>query len=288
MDGPDGRVLSEGVTAPRPGWYPDPTGRGGTFRWWDGDDWTDRTRSRLPGRANRLVILVLGFSLVVSGGVVGLFGWRSYHDPRTAGQGVNTGAPAASPRTTSPARGSAPQQPDGHMDETTRVAMLADGRMTLPGRPYAMVGAPVMVPGVFDAMFVANAPVRPRSDGSETWAATVGLAHIPAGAWSEDDLPGFAHKALTRFSEHFFGYHPKSVRNLSYSAAVVSGRTCAKITATVYYQAKQMSSRYARLVIIGCPAANNSVIAAISSVPDDAPAPLPELARASLATFALS
>lgn len=30
--------------APRPGWYPDPTG-GSWLRWWDGLDWTDHRRS---------------------------------------------------------------------------------------------------------------------------------------------------------------------------------------------------------------------------------------------------
>lgn len=30
--------------APRPGWYPDPTG-GSWLRWWDGRDWTDHRRS---------------------------------------------------------------------------------------------------------------------------------------------------------------------------------------------------------------------------------------------------
>jgi hypothetical protein len=31
--------------APRPGWYPDPTG-GVRLRWWDGTDWSDDYRSR--------------------------------------------------------------------------------------------------------------------------------------------------------------------------------------------------------------------------------------------------
>jgi len=275
------------VTVPRPGWYPDPSGRGGTFRWWDGDDWTDRTRSRLPRQGNRLVVLLLGLSLVVSGGLAGLVGWKSFHDARPAGDRDRSAGAAASPRPTAVAP-TRTQQPDGQLDETTRVATLADGRMTLPGEPYELVSGPVSVPGVFDAMFVANAPVSPSADGSETWAATVGLGHIPGSVWSHHDLRGFAHKALTDFSEQFFGYRPKSVQQLAYAAAIVSGRTCARISATVHFQAKTMTGRAARLVIIGCPADDNSVIAAISSVPDDAPQPLPQLARRSLATLTLS
>jgi len=33
--------------APRPGWYPDPTGDH-RLRWWDGTDWTDHRRIRPP------------------------------------------------------------------------------------------------------------------------------------------------------------------------------------------------------------------------------------------------
>lgn len=33
--------------APRPGWYPDPTGNH-RLRWWDGTDWTDHRRIRPP------------------------------------------------------------------------------------------------------------------------------------------------------------------------------------------------------------------------------------------------
>jgi len=281
------RVVSEGVTVPRPGWYPDPSGRGGVFRWWDGEDWTERTRNKLPSQGNRLVVLLLGLSLVVSGGVVGLFGWRSYHDARPTGQPVNSPGTPVSGRPKAPAT-TAPRQPDGQLDETTRVASLSDGRMTLPGRPYELVSGPVSVPGVFDAMFVANAPVRQNADGSATWAATVGLGHIPADAWSADDLRGFAHKALTGFSEQFFGYRPKSVQHLAYAATVVSGRTCARITATVVFRAEPTARRAARLVIIGCPDNDDSVIAAISSVPDEASEPLTRLAAESLATLTLS
>ena len=34
----------EGVTvAPRPGWYPDPAGAPGLYRWWDGSSWAEVT-----------------------------------------------------------------------------------------------------------------------------------------------------------------------------------------------------------------------------------------------------
>lgn len=276
------------MTDPRPGWYPDPSGHGGAFRWWDGNDWTDRTRSKLPTRNNRLIVLLLGFSLVVSGGVAGLIGWKSFQDARQSDRQGASGGVTAPPRATTRAASSTPRQPDGQLDETTRQATLGDGRMVLPGRPYELVTDPVTVPDVFDAMFVANAPVHPRFNGSDTWAATVGLGHIPDDAWAQDDLPAFAHKALTGFSEQFFGYHPTSVKKISYAATTVSGRTCARITANVHYQVKKLASRYDRVVIIGCPEDDGSVIAAISSVPDDAPEPLPQLAEASLATLKLS
>jgi hypothetical protein len=280
------------VTVPRPGWYPDPSSRGETFRWWDGSEWTDRTRTKLPSRNNRpnnrLIVLLLGFSLVVGGGVVGLFGWRTFSDTRQADRQQASGAASPTPRHTARTTGRSPGQPDGQLDETTREATLAGARMILPGAPYELVTDPVTVPHVFDAMFVANAPVHARFNGSDTWAATVGLGHIPADAWSRDDLPGFARKVLYGFSEQFFGYHPSSVERLDYGAATVSGRPCAKITANVVYRAKKPAGRHDRLVIIGCPAADGSVIAAISSVPDDARPLLSRLASKSLASLTLS
>jgi len=289
-DAGQARVLSEGVTAPRPGWYPDPSGHGGTFRWWDGSDWTDRTRSKLPAQNTRLVALLLGVTLVLSGGVVGLMGWRSFHDAGPSGQPATSGGGNRAPGT--PASDATTEaQPDGQLDETTRTAMLAGGRMVLPGSPYALVTDPVTVPGVFDAMFVANAPVRTGSDGSDTWAATVGLGHIPAGTWSEDDLRGFARKALSGISEQFFGYHPSAVSKINDTTTTVSGRPCARITAEVDYgstKARNRSDRHDRMVIIGCPDKDGSVIAAISSVPGDAAPSLAALAATSLDTFSLS
>jgi hypothetical protein len=279
------------VTARRPGWYPDPSSRSGDFRWWDGTQWTERTRSKLPPANtpnSRLIALLLGFSLVIGGGVVGLLGWRSFSDARQADQHPAAKTAGAPQRQTDRTADRSAKQPDGQLDETTREATLADGRMVLPGAPYELVTEPETVPGVFDAMFVANAPVHARFNGSDTWAATVGIGHIPADAWSSDDLPGFARKALYGFSEHFFGYHPTSVTKVRYGAMTVSGRSCAQITADVHYRVKKLASRYDHLVLIGCPAGDGSVIAAISSVPDDAPPPLPRLARRSLATLTLS
>ncbi|WP_188893402.1 DUF2510 domain-containing protein [Microlunatus endophyticus] len=279
------------MTAPRPGWYPDPSGRGGTFRWWDGSDWTDRTRSKLPAQNTRLVALLLGVTLVLSGGVVGLMGWRSFHDAVPPGQKATSGGGNQTPGTPAPVATTGTQQPDGQLDETTRTATLAGGRMVLPGSPYALVTDPVTVPGVFDAMFVANAPVRTGSEGSDTWAATVGLGHIPAGAWSEDDLRGFTRRALSGISEQFFGYHPSAVSKIDDTTTTVSGRPCAKISAEVDYSSAQADNRHNRsdrMVIIGCPDQDGSVIAAISSVPSDAAPSLTALAANSLDTFSLS
>jgi hypothetical protein len=275
------------VTDPRPGWYPDPSGRAGMFRWWDGSSWTDRTSSRPPARSNRFIALLVGVSLVVSGGVVGLIGWSSYTGSREQNSATGSSASPSTAGAKARSGASSPAAPNGRLDEKTRHATLAGGRMELPGEPYELVADPVSVPGVFDAMFVANAPVHPNFNGSETWAATVGLGHIPADAWSEDDLPGFARKALTGFSEQFFGYHPTSVKKINYGDVTVSGRSCAEISANVHYRVKGLASRYDRLVIIGCPANDGSVIAAISSVPDDAPKPLVALASESLGTLTL-
>jgi hypothetical protein len=180
--------------------------------------------------------------------------------------------------------------------------MLASARMTLPPQPYELVGESVTVPGVFDAMFLANAPVDPGSGRSDTWTATVGLAHVPADAWSVNDPEAFAHRALEGISEQFFGYRPGAVRHTSYQVITVGARPCARLTAEVQYAGKTATNRRGqdeqghqnrqdrqdRLKIIGCPEDDGSLVAAISSVPTDADSQLSRLAAASLASFKLN
>ncbi|SDS12479.1 DUF2510 domain-containing protein [Microlunatus soli] len=252
---------------------------------------------RAQPRGGRLVALLVAVSLVVSGGVVGLIGWRSYQSARSPA-GSAAGGPeqssAAGPQASSgpsPGGGSgsdAQADRSGRLDEVTRRASIGRATMTLPPAPYELVSDPVSIPHVFDAMFVANAPVHADYNGADTWASTVGIGHIPAEAWTDDDLPGFGRKALKGISEQFFGYTPTSVDKFDYHPVTVGSTACAELTANVHYAVKGLASKFDRVRIVGCPdGTDGSVVAAVSSVPDDASHQVSTLAERSLATFAV-
>lgn len=57
----------------QPGWYPDPTGRGGP-RYWDGQRWSDGPE---PPRRSRTIWWVLGGALLIALVVLGLIFWPS-------------------------------------------------------------------------------------------------------------------------------------------------------------------------------------------------------------------
>lgn len=237
-----------------------------------------------------MVALLIAISLVISGGVVGLIGWRGYQSSRSADG--SAGSPASADPTARPSeRGKRRASTDprsGQLDEVTRKASIGQATIQLPPDPYELVSDPVTVPGVFDAMFVANAPVHRDYNGSDSWAATVGIGHIPADAWSDDDLPGFGRKALKGISEQFFGYTPTSVKKLSYRPTTVGDSGCAELTADVHYAVKGLASKFDRVRIVGCPdGADGSMVAALSSVPDDAPHRVSTVAKRSMSTFAL-
>jgi hypothetical protein len=286
------QVGSVGVTEPRPGWYPDPASDGGGFRWWDGRDWTaalSSTQQAPPPRSRRLsggrrsLALVLGLTLLVSGGMVGLLGWQAL--PGTTGDRAapGSGGPAPSAAATVDRAGYGAY---GRLNEVTGEVAFGSATMTLPGSPYRSVGGAIEVPDAFDAMFLATAPVHPDFDGSQTWTAMVGLGYIPAEAW-QDDPRAFAEEAMAGFSLRFFGRNHTSVRDLGYQLTWVDGHSCAEVTGDVHYDVKGLPSSYDRVRLIGCPRSDGSVIAAVSSIPDDADPELSRLAEDALSTLAI-
>lgn len=301
------------MSEPRPGWYPDPSpdAESGSYRWWDGSSWTsargDSATAPPPSdpqpvasattpaarSGHRLMALLVGLSLVIGGGVVGVIGWANWQDHRRAAAGATASSdPPSAPANRSPTpepqntqRTPQPAGPNGRLDRVTREAMINGARMTLPGEPYELTTDPVTVPGVFDAMFVADAPVHREYNGTDDWNATVGIGHIPAEAWQGQDPKAFAEQALAGVTDKFFGGHPAKIKRLRHGGTMVDGQVCAKATADVHYRIEDLSSRYDRVLLIGCPAVDGSVITAVSSVPDDADDELVRLAEQSVSTL---
>ena len=162
---------------------------------------------------------------------------------------------------------------------------MNDARIVLPSKPYTLVDQSMSAAGIFDALFQAYAPVHPEFNGTDTWAATVGLAAIPADAWPADELSGSADDALRMVSRRLIGQPATAVTDQHQHPVRIGAAHCVEIAADVHYRIKRLASSHDRIKIIGCPDSDSSVLAAISSVPDDAPAAVRAAADASMDTF---
>ncbi len=280
------------TTDPRAGWYPDPAGRPDTYRWWDGGRWTDETSdvpnapappaSALGGSpvrphstGRRLVALVLVAALFASAGVgVGLWLWRDGAAPsRDLAAG---GAPA--PRSTASA-------PSGRLDEQTRTATIGSATMQLPDSPYVVHDDPVGVHGLLGAAFLAEAEVHTDYQGWHDWSAMVALAWVDPELTRSEKLRDGAAATLPRIAATLYGDHPTEVSDLSTADQAVDGRPGVLVTATVHYDIDGLPSRYDTVTAHLVKLEDGTVVAALSSVPDDADQTVVATAAASLASL---
>jgi hypothetical protein len=284
--------------APRPGWYPDPAGTPELYRWWDGAGWTDAISEsprapsprtslpaedddlprRRPSRFRAAVALVLCLALFLSATVgLGLIIW---HDPPTVKRGARQ--PAATPATSLPASPS----DVGWLDEKTREARIGSATMRLPEPPYVLPSRPMAVPGLMDVFFLADAPVHPGYDGSASWSSAVLLGRLSAtGAGS--GLQARVGATLQGLSRTFYRDQVTRLDHVVVVDHAVDGHPGLRVTARVHYDIERLPSRYDELTLVLVGQDDGSFAVAVSSVPDDADAPVAELAAASLRSLAV-
>ena len=260
------------MTDARPGWYPDPAGDQGRFRWWDGSDWTSAvsgsahapqpTRSRALRHAaasgHSRTVWSLGIALVaVAGVVLGLVIW---HDP--AGSARN----AAAGVTAKPSPSGVP----GELDQSSREARIGDASMRLPGDPYQLRVDPMRVQNLFDSYFAAGAIVHADYHKGQDWSAVVGLAHV-APAATRDEVDATAVTVGRQVAATFFDHSPTTVERASVAEHSVDGCSGYEFSAEVSYQIPGLASRADELTVIVVRLDDGTRVAAFSSVPTDAP-----------------
>lgn len=288
--------------APRPGWYPDPAGRLDLYRWWDGGGWTeaisespqapsprmqlpaapgDELLRRRPSRLRALVALVLCLALFLSATVgLGLIIW---HDPPAVKRGARLPVAApATPATTLPSGVGGV----GSLDEQTRAARIGAATMTLPASPYELSPEPQQVAGLMDVLFVASAPVHLRYDGTDSWSSAVLLGRL-SGTMDDPDLRVRARAALQEMCGAFYRHTDTRLSRVVIADHAVDGHPGLRVTARVHYDIAHLPSRYDELTAVLVGLDDGSVVAAVSSVPDDASAPARGLAATSLSSLAV-
>jgi hypothetical protein len=275
----------EGVTgAPRPGWYPDPAGAPGLYRWWDGGNWAQVTSDSaqapppLPvlaeapfgeGGSSRhasplrvTAVLTLGFALFVSASIgLGLVLWR---DPSNTSAQRAVGGSAGLP---SP--GGVGTAPIGYLDERTRTATIGPASLTMPGDPYVLAPDPMKIRGVLDLLFWASAPVHIHYDGKHDWSSLVLLGRVTEPS-HPGDLRTEGMVALHRLSQAIFDQHPTELKEVTGQQCMVNGQPGMRFTAEVHYAVDRLASRYDTFTALLVRLDDGSLIMAASSVPNDA------------------
>ena len=221
------------------------------------------------------IVVAMGFVLFAGAGVLtGLVIWR---EPAATG-----GAPvdlAGSALATA-------HQATGRLDESTRQASVGAATMVLPDDPYALDPDPKHVEGLIDVIFLANAPVHADYDGQSDWLATVALVLLSPDV-AGSDLEQAGETVMRRLSQLFFAHHATRLTGLASADRSVDGHPGMEFTAEVHYTIQRLPSSYDRVVVRMVQADDGSVVAAISSIPDDASPDLAKLAARSLDSLEL-
>ena len=286
------------TAAPRPGWYPDPAGASGLYRWWDGSQWAEITSdsvhappplvistepaddnaSRHPSPLRIAAALGLGFALFISASIgLGLAIWPNQSN--TSAQRAAGGSGGI------PTVGSLGTDPVGYLDERTRTATIGPASVTMPGDPYVLSPDPMAIGGVLDLLFWASAPVHSRYDGKHDWSSGVLLGRVAQS--SQGDLESQGALALHRLSNAIFDHHPTELKGLSWDEHAVDGRPGMRFSAQVYYSVDQLASRYDTVTALLVRLDDGSLIMAASSVPNDADSDIARQAADALNTFSI-
>jgi hypothetical protein len=223
------------------------------------------------------LVVALGFVLVASGGVAaGLMIWREAPASGGALAAGSSGSTVASIHTLS-----------GRLDTSTRQAMVGPATIVLPDDPYALDAEPKRVADVIDVVFLANAPVHTDYNGRDDWLATVALVLVSPELDRNADLEQAGSTAMRQLSKRFFGHHPTWIRNMRFADRSVDAHPGMDVTAEIHYRITGLASHYDRVTVRLVRADDGALVAAISSIPDDANASVAQLAAHSLDSLAV-
>jgi hypothetical protein len=287
------------TVAPKPGWYPDPAGASGLYRWWDGSNWAEVTSDSAQApppipvqfeaaagddpslrRVSPLrvtAVLSLGFALFVTVSIgLSLVAWRDSSNTSTQRA---VGGAGGVPRP----RGN---KPIGDLDERTRTATIGPASLTMPGDPYVLSPHPMAIRGVLDLLFWAAAPVHVRYDGKHDWSSGVLLGRV-AEPGSSGDLQSEGRLALHRLSQAIFEERPTELKGITWHQRTVDGRPAMLFSAQVHYSVDQLPSRYDTVTALLVRLDDGSLIMAASSVPNDADSDVAGQARDALKTLSV-
>ncbi|MGI8456503.1 MAG: DUF2510 domain-containing protein [Propionibacteriaceae bacterium] len=247
-------------------------------------DASPRTHQRSVRRPLAVVVVLTLICVTGLGLGTSLFG--SDRDARTSPNRQPAAAQTPTPSTTSTTAPSLSPNvaPPGWVDQATGEARIGAASMTLPGEPY-QVSPDSFQNSVVDAAFSASAPVHPAYRGSPSWFATVAMLHVPADQVAANP-EATGQKAMRTTLRWFFGSTELGIKNEQVAQLTVDqDRPALQVTAEIWYAIDGLPSTHDDLTFVITALPDGSCVAAVSSVPNDAPAEQRTLAATSLASL---
>jgi hypothetical protein len=225
-----------------------------------------------------VLIVVVAVAVFAGAGMgVGLLLWR---EPARTTEAEQGGAATSA--------ASAMRKATGGLDTSTGRARIGSATLVLPTEPFELYPDPVHVDGVVDVIFLANADVHLDYDGRHDWQATVALAQISSKLVGDANLDRAGARVMEELARRFYGGHATQIKRMTFSDRAVDGHPGVEVTAHLHYSAKDLPSNFDRVVVWLARCEDGSLIAAISSVPDDASPETRRLASAALETFSVN
>lgn len=284
------------MTEPEAGWFADPRGAEGTWRWWDGRTWTgwlsrdaaaaapqgvpaepafddgatepgpDAAGEPAPDLGPTRIPLPLAVVVVVGAVILGLITigavvWAS--EPR-----LSTGPAAAPPE-------AAQAGPVVAHDGVTRQASVEEMRVVLPSEPYECESGSGPKPPLFTSAATCNALVHENYNAAgDDWSANFGLAVLAPDQVVPDDVVDTAGQVFDRLVDQAYAGQQVTVKNREPAILDIAERgRSATFVGEVHYDVPGLSSRYDRMVVIVVKLAGGDWAVCFSMRPDDTPKP---------------
>ncbi len=264
----------------QPGWYPDPSGAPGRYRFWDGKGWSTSTSAdpdtpappgppRRPQRVRTLVLVGLALVVLVVASVVVMVTERH---PLLSGPGVIGTPTDPCPVDESAVDGPTDRPVDGRVHGGALSYPLLDGAWSAPR-------ADDRVP--FGRDVHLQTVELARTDANLVWYASVLVAELDAGAGFLSPEPG-AQLVVRCLLDSFYGNAEVERDDQVNEAMRVDGRDAWRIESRLGYRVPGISDTGELLIVVVVDVGGGRGGLFYASVPDSAASLLPTV-RATLA-----
>jgi Protein of unknown function (DUF2510) len=293
------------------GWFGDPSGKIGTFRWWDGRAWTrwlstdpaapdpgsvlvaepptpaslpaddpppDDTAYAPPDPADRVVGLPVAAAVIIGGVLLAIIAVGAIIS-LTADRPLTGPAVAPPPPTEAPLA--------VLFDSASRAVSADELRVVLPASPFTCDPGARDVPDLFTSAISCSAPVHTDYDDKNDWTANTGVGVLDEQVRSAKDLREMAARTGSGLLSRNYTVEDvtiKKVKNVPFPDVAPDGKA-RRVTAELHVSYPDLPSKYDRMSVAVFELESGEHVAWWALEPDDSPKAVTEALEASAATL---